>query len=270
MNGKLLGIFATTLVTSSLFAGSALAGLVKYEFTFTGADLLGYELAKGAKGNTAVESRLYDGAALLAFGSDATHKKAAASYVKKDHKKFERRWNNLADRGFVLDTFNLWGLDGKGANWGEDFKPYEWSGMEGPDGWAYGLVDYKDTTWGDPPGEALTTLFPAWGGGPDYGLAMNDKDLGDKKFSFYLTFEEEDMWWGQGTGDAPNALPELTFWFGGYLTKYNKRGDIINEHFYQGNMVLTGVSTPVPEPGTVLLFGAGLLGLAGVARRKRQ
>ncbi len=35
-------------------------------------------------------------------------------------------------------------------------------------------------------------------------------------------------------------------------------------------MVLTGVSTPVPEPGTVLLFGAGLLGLAGVARRKRQ
>ena len=32
---------------------------------------------------------------------------------------------------------------------------------------------------------------------------------------------------------------------------------------------MTGTAAPVPEPATMMLFGIGLLGLAGEARRKK-
>jgi len=42
-------------------------------------------------------------------------------------------------------------------------------------------------------------------------------------------------------------------------------------HFYNDGVTLTieTATKPIPEPGTMLLFGSGLAGLAGVARRRR-
>jgi hypothetical protein len=31
---------------------------------------------------------------------------------------------------------------------------------------------------------------------------------------------------------------------------------------------ISGISKPIPEPSSILLFGSGVLGLAGVLRRK--
>lgn len=40
--------------------------------------------------------------------------------------------------------------------------------------------------------------------------------------------------------------------------------------FFDLQLTADGASTPVPEPATMLLFGTGLAGLAGIARRKRN
>jgi hypothetical protein len=36
------------------------------------------------------------------------------------------------------------------------------------------------------------------------------------------------------------------------------------------NVSLWGVQNPIPEPATIALFGAGMAGLAGVMRKRKQ
>jgi hypothetical protein len=97
------------------------------------------------------------------------------------------------------------------------------------------------------------------------GLHFGDADLASKKFSFQVAFDDTDMWWGQNTQGAPNTLPELTFWFGGFFDD-DSWSDVDSDYYiYEGNMVLTG--TVVPEPGTLILSG---LGLAALALRRRR
>lgn len=64
------------------------------------------------------------------------------------------------------------------------------------------------------------------------------------------------------TGDEFNGILQLTGTFNSLAF------DITPGEYWHGFNI--GVANPVPEPATMLLFGAGIAGLAGMARRKRS
>jgi hypothetical protein len=259
MKNKKLVTICAVIAAILAVSGVAQADLVTRTYYFTGADLLNNVFVDGIDGSTAVQNGLYDGARLLRVGDNPTHADAGRTYRVNQHDKFTTRWDTYAAAGYVLDEFNLWGLDGLGANWGEDYKPYEFVAMTGPAGWTTDYYTWP-TSWGTPPVGYITDKFPHWFGGAG-GLSMTATDLASKMFTVTIKFDTANMWWGQDVGGAPNSLDELTMWFGGWISKYDGTGECVDYHLYEGNM------TVVPVPAAVLL---GILGLsvAGVKLRK--
>jgi hypothetical protein len=248
-----------------LISGTAYADMVTRTYVFTGADLLNNVFVSGADGSTPVNNDLYDGARLLRVGTDGAASDAGRTYVASQQDKFTTRWSQYAADGYVFDSFNLWGLDGRGANWGEDYKPYEFVAMTAPAGWSTGLYTWP-SSWGASPAGAITTDFPWWQAdvaGEGLSMTATPAELAGQEFSVTIKFDTDNMWWEQDVGKAPNTLNELTMWFGGYLEDYSGGSSLLDYHLYEGNMSVVAV----PLPGAVLL---GMLGLAYAGRRLRK
>jgi PEP-CTERM motif len=258
------------MVAAALALGSAAqAEIVRYEFSFTAADMMRYVTANGLDGSSAADNSLFDGARLVRQDFDPLSGDGyTRSYVASENGAFSTWADGTTDR-FL--GFNLWGLDGLGVNWGEDFKPTEWVSQSDPTGWTNWQADWP---WGTPPTGYITDDLVGWDAST-YGDALGFGESGNAsvEFSFVVDLNTEDMWWGADTNGAPNTLPELTFWFGGWMGSGAAGDDIDWDapiYMYEGNMVLTGELVPVPEPASMVLLGMGIVGVVATRVRKKR
>ncbi len=136
--------------------------------------------------------------------------------------------------------FTTYGIDTTLA-----YKSNAGGGEEGPF-----AGDYMTTfipSSGDAEGGSITWLGPGYITDPGYLLVKD----GNQEPAWYLF--DIMSWNGKETIELQNFWPQ--------------QGAISHVSIYGGG---ESPPPPVPEPATMLLFGTGLVGLAGLARRKRQ
>ncbi len=141
--------------------------------------------------------------------------------------------------------------------------------VEGPPAWAGRLTG---ATWNDPDGD-LTT-YTAWPGaagmqaGVDYASTPADTQTTGAWTSKAMVYDLTALVQAWDNGTATNygvVVTESATNKNGWLTSND--GD--KSHHGSELVIEYEVAVPIPEPGTMLLFGTGLVGTLGVWRRRR-
>jgi hypothetical protein len=239
------------ITLTALMTTASSTWATSYTYTFSGEELMSYVKASGPAGSTAADLGIYNGAMRYTFATDSgtgswSSWLAGTSGLFKD-------WAN--DTSSRLTMFNLWGYgDYQTANatdWGEQFKVTSWTKGQADKNWISQLLQDAGT---------LDKEVLAFGSITGYYNALSFNGSDYPTFSFTLDLDDNTTPWYQG------VKGQLVFWYGGDMVN----ADDIYRGNLQGNMVLAGEASTVPEPTTMLLFGVGLVGLAAKTRKKAK
>lgn len=245
-----------SFAVAGFMASATTTWAIPYVFTFSGADVMEYKLSSAADGTTPADINLNDGARRYTFDTDNGGTGSWSSWLKTTRNMFDDWADTTKSR---LTMFNLWGFgdiqtqygDSNVTAWGEQFTIASWDDNGAANkNWASVIYSDDDTL-----GKDVLTFYSKTG----YADALKF-DAKGPTFSFTLDLDPDTTPW------LNDKDGRLVFWFGGVMA--NKNDDYMG--IFQGNMVLKGVAAPVPEPTTILLFGAGLAGLAAVGRKSRK
>lgn len=161
------------------------------------------------------------------------------------------------DGGYITQ-FNIWLADNPRARgWGETLviKPNTSLTATSAPGWS---VEVSPNQWHS------DLYYAEWTADEvNNALEIGGPDIGDFSFTATLYVDENENGWD--VSDPLAVLGEdYSIWFGGYGVGTDTISHTSGDILFQGTLDIQ----PVPEPATMLLLGSGLVGLAGLGRKK--